>query len=107
MPRGHKSSYTGKQKRMAEHIGEGYENAACRTPMSPPKRAAASADRAAAKPRQAVPPRRVRAPQKKPPQPASATRPNGRRSVRPRERDERCFTCSRNRGQTTAPGGGG
>ena len=26
MPRGDKSSYTGKQKRMAEHIEEGYEN---------------------------------------------------------------------------------
>ena len=25
MPRGDKSSYTGKQKRMAEHIEEGYE----------------------------------------------------------------------------------
>jgi plasmid stabilization system protein ParE len=25
MPRGNKSSYTGKQKRMAEHIEEGYE----------------------------------------------------------------------------------
>jgi len=26
MPRGDESSYTGKQKRMAEHIEEGYEN---------------------------------------------------------------------------------
>jgi hypothetical protein len=26
MPRGDKSSYTGKQKRVAEHIEEGYEN---------------------------------------------------------------------------------
>jgi plasmid stabilization system protein ParE len=26
MPRGDKSSYTDKQKRMAEHIEEGYEN---------------------------------------------------------------------------------
>ena len=26
MPRGDKSSYTGKQKRMAEHIEEGYES---------------------------------------------------------------------------------
>jgi plasmid stabilization system protein ParE len=26
MPRGDKSSYTGKQKRMAEHIEEGYED---------------------------------------------------------------------------------
>src|SRR5580700_6439480 len=26
MPRGDKSSYTGKQKRMAEHIEEGYEH---------------------------------------------------------------------------------
>lgn len=26
MPRGDKSSYTDKQKRMAEHIGEGYED---------------------------------------------------------------------------------
>lgn len=28
MPRGDKSSYTDKQKRQAEHIEEGYENAA-------------------------------------------------------------------------------
>ena len=26
MPRGSKSSYSGKQKRQAEHIGEGYES---------------------------------------------------------------------------------
>ena len=38
MPRGDKSSYTGKQKRMAEHIEEGYE--ARGTPKSEAKRRA-------------------------------------------------------------------
>jgi hypothetical protein len=102
MPRGDKSSYTGKQKRMAEHIEEGYEKRG--TPKQEAERRAwatvnketgggnksgsgrgvpdtnVSAKRAdgsvgpvvARRPR-AGPPRRVRAPRKRQPRRASAT----------------------------------
>jgi plasmid stabilization system protein ParE len=45
MPRGDKSSYTGKQKRMAEHIEKGYENRGVSTKESE-KRAWATVNKA-------------------------------------------------------------